>query len=409
MGIFTTGGYSGLATDIYSPVNESIDVSGYTNFHTLSLEAVAESERTYNNIMKSVGIAELRYFEKHGTEVVYEAGDVGSFFEKIKMFFKKLIDKVKAIFHAFMAKLNSFIKSDKDFAKKYEKEFTEKWSNVNDDYELINGYKFKNLIKLGDNEESSFNLAVDDWKAIVGDEDWMLSAKDAKLDDITNAKTANGNGQNSNTYDHKYKTATTHIKEHREDIQDKIRGAIFTKTGLKTDAAVGQAKVDASDFDTELFEAFRSNESDKQKLSKKDLATTSLDIINELKTANETRKAAENVTKKITKAIEDDIKKIEEYQKDLRNTLPKSNPDNTIAAEKLSYYSEITSLYRNHKEYMIQFKGAFLQALTQRSRQWKAVVAKVVAGGKKMNESYNYTNESTSYGSGSFLDSVTIK
>ena len=457
MGIFTTGGYSGLATDIYSPVNESIDVSGYTNFHTLSLEAVAESERTYNNIMKSVGVAELRYFEEHGSEVIYEAGDISSFFEKIKMFFKKLIDKVKAIFHAFMAKLNSFIKSDKDFAKKYEKEFTEKWSNVSEDYDLINGYKFTNLDNVFDGEKSVYDLSAEQWKSIVTDTGWKMVSKNefntknfiesvdynksnlgvylekqsstvkrknqykfnkSDSDEITYTNAGNEPLEIKNTgyFDiegsgglllEKIKPATTYIKDHREDIQDKIRGAILAKLGLGGN--IGQTKADASEFTEKLTEGFRNNESSKSKLSKKDLGVSSLTIINDLKTASETKKAAEKSTKAITKAIEEDIKAIEEMQKNIRNDLSKKDPENKNQAAMLSYLSEITSLYRNHKEYCVQAKGAYLQALAQRSRQWKAVMTKVIAGGKKMNESYNYTNESTSYGSGSFLDSVTIK
>jgi hypothetical protein len=45
---------------------------------------------------------------------------------KIKELFSKLVAKIKAIFHNFMAKLNSLTKSDKEMVKKYEKEILRK-------------------------------------------------------------------------------------------------------------------------------------------------------------------------------------------------------------------------------------------------------------------------------------------
>ena len=142
MGIYTSAGFSGASIDIYSPAEEELCCEGFDiNFYEASMVAVAESEAIYSNSMKEVGIAELRYFEENGQEVIYEAVDVKAIFNKIKMFFKKLIDKVKAIFHAFIAKLSSFGSDDKKFVQKYEKEFSRKWNEVKDDFEF-KGYKF---------------------------------------------------------------------------------------------------------------------------------------------------------------------------------------------------------------------------------------------------------------------------
>ena len=142
MGIYTSAGFSGSSVDIYSPAEKELCCEGFDiNFYEASMVAVAESEAVYNNSMKEVGIAELRYFEENGQEIIYEAVDIRAFFNKIKMFFKKLLDKVKAIFHTFIAKLSSFVQSDKDFVRKYEKEFSRKWNDVKEDFEF-KGYKF---------------------------------------------------------------------------------------------------------------------------------------------------------------------------------------------------------------------------------------------------------------------------
>ena len=50
----------------------------------------------------------------------------GGIFKKIAELFKKLVAKIKAIFHNFMAKINALSMKDKDLVKKYEKELARK-------------------------------------------------------------------------------------------------------------------------------------------------------------------------------------------------------------------------------------------------------------------------------------------
>ena len=84
MGIYTSTGFSGSSIDIYSPAEEELCCEGFdVNFYEASMVAVAESEAIYNNSMKEVGIAELRYFEENGQEVIYEAVDVKAIFNKM--------------------------------------------------------------------------------------------------------------------------------------------------------------------------------------------------------------------------------------------------------------------------------------------------------------------------------------
>ena len=53
-------------------------------------------------------------------------GAFSGIWEKIKEFFKKLAEKVKAIWHTFIAKMNTLFMDDKKLVKKYEKELTRK-------------------------------------------------------------------------------------------------------------------------------------------------------------------------------------------------------------------------------------------------------------------------------------------
>ena len=57
----------------------------------------------------------------------FQEASIKGFFQKLKEMVQKLWAKIKAVFHAFIAKLNSwFMKSNKEFAKKYEKEINNK-------------------------------------------------------------------------------------------------------------------------------------------------------------------------------------------------------------------------------------------------------------------------------------------
>ena len=57
----------------------------------------------------------------------FQEASIKGFIDKLKEMIKKLWAKIKAVFHAFIAKLNSwFMKSGKEFASKYEKELSKK-------------------------------------------------------------------------------------------------------------------------------------------------------------------------------------------------------------------------------------------------------------------------------------------
>ena len=170
--------------------------------------------------------------------------------------------------------------------------------------------------------------------------------------------------------------------------------------------------LDAKEFSENLFSMFRNGETSKEGIEKKDTPGVA-GILEELKTSAKTKKSAEKCTTNITKAIDASIKELEK----LSNEAAKDKPTGTTTEknEAINYnsacmgiISEIISDMRNQKEFMVQGSSAYLQALADRSRQNKAIMAKVIAGGKKMQrESYDYTNES--YSTGSFLDSVVLK
>ena len=162
MGLFVSNdnlnGYnSGYHTDLYSPYDYTIYDEGVDiNYTTLGYEIVAESQQEWNTLMKQVALNELAVYSSNGCrEVLYEAVDFSALFTRIKNFFKKLADKVKAIFHSFMAKLSSILSRDSTFAKKYGDDFIRKVQNIRDDFEF-KGYTFT-IKKFSNRDDITFD------------------------------------------------------------------------------------------------------------------------------------------------------------------------------------------------------------------------------------------------------------
>ena len=115
------------------------------NFHELGIKLATESAINTNSFMKSIALGELASIEQYGTEeVFYEGINIGSIIEKIKMFFKKIIEKIHKIFHTFIARMSAWFGDNKTFVRNYEKEIIKGWSNVKNDWEY-KGYNFEKI------------------------------------------------------------------------------------------------------------------------------------------------------------------------------------------------------------------------------------------------------------------------
>lgn len=76
----------------------------------------------YNAIHEHIAYAELRTVTDTGKPMVYTEGVFSSIFGAIKRFVMKIWDKIKGLFKRFMMIVNSYSKNDKEFANKYRKE-----------------------------------------------------------------------------------------------------------------------------------------------------------------------------------------------------------------------------------------------------------------------------------------------
>ena len=131
MGIYTNFSNNRIMPSHYTEVEPF--VGEHFNYHSLGIIAASEIAANHNSFMKSIALSELAALEQTGsTDVFYEAVNISGILEKIKMFFKKIIEKIHKIFHTFIAKMSAWFGKTKDFARTYGKEIIKKWNYSNE-------------------------------------------------------------------------------------------------------------------------------------------------------------------------------------------------------------------------------------------------------------------------------------
>ena len=220
MGIFSPNGMS--YSEPLDIENMSFIEAKYDNPFEDGMRIYAESENNYNNIMKAIAIDELNVLESTGTEMIYEAGALKSFFGKMKEFFLNLWEKIKGIFKKFFAKMNALILKDKDFVKKYKAALID--VKIKDfKYE---GFVFKNL-----------DADIEDPRTIPQIKKLdQINASEDKKELIGYKESLDGDAF--------------------ENVIGEYRGKLIGKT----------TKVDKEDFAEELFRYYRNNEDTKVEL-----------------------------------------------------------------------------------------------------------------------------------------------
>lgn len=401
MGMYTNyvgSGYSSNYTSVQPFVGENF------NYHELGILAASEIAANHNAFMKSIALSELAAFEQTGsTDVLYEAVDFKGIFEKIKMFFKKIIEKIHKIFHTFIAKMSSWFGGNASFAKTYEKEVVKGWANVKNDWEF-KGYKFDNInlnVESADQMKCEITDATDGIKNMLSTGDLAAVIKSATLnvqeDDIKR------------------------VREKMDDIKDGMRKIIidslkkgsFTTTITTSTSGGG---LDSSEFTEELFKVFRSDQDSKEDISKDDILKSYGGSISGLMTYikefDKIKSKTESAEKKLTKGIDDLIKKVDKAQNDIikENRDKEKDADakkqNEIAVQTSSLFQ---SIYGALSEFSTQAFSALLQAQKDACVQAKEIAVKVIGQSKKMTEeSYNYSSSYNSNNGFDFISSVKL-
>lgn len=358
MGLYSTKINNDYSNAVSIDLN-TVEESKYDSFDEAAIMAVVESEQNYNKLMKAVGIAELNFLEENGTEMVYTEATTKGFFAKVKDFFKKVIAKIASVLKAFFAKINSFIMSDKDFLKKYQKDLTAVSGNLKD--MTVRGYTFTITAPaltqaLADNTVSKFVKESDPDKLSAASED-VCDAVIAKGED-----------------------------DAIEEMLEEYRGV-----------AIGDSsKYDESEYQKVLYEKFRNGESSKDEIS------VNIDHeINVLKTAEGLKKKAEDEFKKQERLINDFISKLEKAERNVENGKGQDGVAMTTQGKRIRAINTVIRAYKGVTGVNTKVFGAYLQAMKDQSRQAKAICVKALTYKAPKNES------GVEYGTtGSFLENV---
>lgn len=336
MGVYTnyTGGYGTSFVGNYTQVEPFVGES--FNYHQLGIIAASEINANHNAFMKSIALSELAAIEQTGdTDVLYESVNIKGIFEKIKMFFKKVIEKIHKIFRTFMAKLQSWFGDTKDFAIKYEKEVIKNWSQVSNNWDF-KGYNYKKAIltkpgseaikascktgnevlrkfvtdgdlsgtlaAMGGFEEKEVTFTVDSGGASTKNK---LNENDPKItsnlandsteipDEMIKLAGNRPNYKDGDTLVLKIKSGKnvtagadgtlkdsdiSAIREKMEDIKDDMRKSVIDAlSNTSTFESIipvnfdNPSGIDAKEYSEELFKVFRNGEDTKDNLEKKDI------------------------------------------------------------------------------------------------------------------------------------------
>ena len=344
-------------------LNLNIEECSYEPGLEGAMAIVAESEANYNAIMRAVGIEELAVYESTGAEMVYEAGNISSFFGKVKEFFKKIIEKIKALFKKFFAMFDSYTKSDKEFLNKYRQVL----ARVNTRDFKYKGFKFThldiNISNINDKLESEIGITLD-----------KVSLKNEKdsLEKILKDF------------------------EDREEIVEKLRSIAIGESSSLTQ----------SEFTKELYRYFRDGEDTKQELD--DIKV--LDILGNLQNNSNLVKTAKKSYSDLEKSLKKIIRDLEKTEKDLSKDLPSKteNDKDEIRALKVRTCSELIALLKEKITVLNTLNGANLTALKDCSRQSKAICVALI-NYKPKNESYDFGYEDDYVAESGFLGNVVLR
>lgn len=328
MGVFTQ---SSLSSSIGGSIECNTD-----NFMEASYIIAYEAESNYNSIMKAMGLNEISIYESTGVEMVYEASSAAGFLGKVKEFFVNLLKKIEGLFKRFFALLDGFVKSDKDFVKKYERTI----GTVNTSGFKYKGYKFNlNAVNIG--------------------------GGDSAIQSLINSKKSDGLDEDA-----------------KSDLYEEFRGKVFSSS---------KGKLESNEFSKELFEALRSGENSKDDIE----GIKGFEQLSIISSSAKSKKDAEAAYKPLKKAIEDAIKLTDTNIKNAGKNISSSDEADTNTA-KIKVYSDEAAMLKEKAVILNIANGALLTAIRDKNRQAKAICVALV-GYKPKHEGYGFEGDGDSF------------
>ena len=296
--------------------------------------------------------------------LLLEAG-AGDFFKKIAEWFKKLIAYIKELIQKFIAFIDSKIKKDADFVKKYEKVVMNK-DITKFEY---NGYEWK----YGEN---------------------MASEVVSEIESLTNKV---------------IKTVEVVEKATKNDL-DSVKKD--TEDGIENFLMGGK---DSSDYKKEVFSTFvSSSDFEKDTLGVSYIKISEmLDTIKNknknIKTVEKLKTTAEKFFNKMASDFDKISTKLTGNKNDEKplgagktETIKTKDDEGTVAYKdtderniKREYASLSASIARASGNIVNTTLGYCIEAIKMRNSEFRSIIAAVVSYNAKKNESYNFFEEST--------------
>lgn len=279
MGFFSFNEHSNLASNFEFPVLE-----GYSDGSAAGLAIVEgyQNDLALFTAAVETDLQEMAALREGGDIVALQEASIAGAWQAIKEFFKKLGAKIKAIFAAFMAKIESYLTRDvKSYVKKYEN--------------YIKGKTFKDMkCKFAKPKKATFGQ----WNAVFKFPDFNdegsngTLSKDKYIKNLYGEVFGSGKSRND---DKDYELP---------DRSDVIEGwySNFAENSVTS----------ASDYDTWLHEElFEDEENDDEW----DLGRV-MECRHRLEESSKMLSDVQSSNKKALKAISDSIKEIDKYERD---------------------------------------------------------------------------------------------
>ena len=113
--------YNGVQRESIEDVinDDRVVPSESDDFISEGMEVILGMTENYNMVMEHVGRSELLALEQTGEQLVYTEGVIGSIFSTIKKFLTKVWEKIKSLFKRFIMMIDSYTKNDRAFINKY--------------------------------------------------------------------------------------------------------------------------------------------------------------------------------------------------------------------------------------------------------------------------------------------------
>lgn len=321
-----------------------------------ALDVVIDMTENYNMIQKEICINELSHLEEYKEDIVYNEASVQGFILAIKKFLYRIWEKLSSLFKSFMMFIDKQTKSDRAFLEKYKKEVYGK--NLTD-FEF-DGFVFTIETK---NIETAMQLCNN---MPGGSNKDMANLDDSKVE--THVK---------NTQD------PSKAQVDMETTIETLRGNIVHTINPKVQAS----KLSQSDFVKDLYKAFRDGEEDKTTLdnSKINVGT----IGTEMQTSKDTRKKVQDMYRAAKRIIDDASKQLEYNQKSLYNKTREDIDNDSLKVgnkdkkgkdahnHRMTTVNYLLTWTHRSKSLLLAINGAALGALRERSKQNKALIAKI--------------------------------